>query len=431
MKFLIASAILLLFVGCKTEIETEIDIVEKSPMIVKTLERDRIKIPQGRMKGELTIDSDNPQRSYLKFFMVRKNRKFRPEVPLKLPSVDVLLGSTDPVKLESKNIGQNFGMMVMRQMRRGDDLFTVTFHDKEFNQSFGQMTFEFEPDTVHFDENKNEFLASYQKVLRKQRALIVKIDGDVDRMLKLSNGFGWLEKTLDHIVNYGGAALISPWAYARYSKVMWMIGESTIEEKKEHVEGIKEITSTYPVIDYFSFVHEGNQIFPMNSSAKDLGLKKNQLRVVFTGACESGAGSEWLKNYSAVAAAGTRKVSASVLFQFGVLRRFVYGFSFEDSVVNSYNSGVAKARALEWVSFADKWQEEHGVIKWKSVDDMLEQSELLYSYTAEMPASEVGVSHSAILSGKADEIGILERGSIQTLAERADELYIQNESELN
>lgn len=430
MKFLTLSALILFLVGCKKEIQTKIEIIDKSPMIVKTLERDRIKIPQGNMKGELVIDTDNPQRSFLKFFMVRNNKKFRPEVPMKLPSIDILLGSTDPVKLDSKNIGQHFGLMVMRQMRRGDDLFTITFHDKKFNKSFGQMTFEFEPETVHFDEDKNEFLASYQKVLRKQRALIVKIDGDVDRMLDLSYGLGWLEKTLDHIVNYGGAALISPWAYARYSKVMWMIGEHTLPEKKEFVEDIKEIASSYPVIDYFSFVHEGRQIFPMNSSAKELGLKKNQLRVVFTGACHSGSGEEWLKGYSAVAAAGTRKVSASVLFQFGVLRRFVYGFSFEDAVVNSYDAGVSKARFLEWVSFADKWQEKHGVIKWKSVDDMLEQSELLYSSTTELPASEIGISESAILSRETKDLVIQSRGSIETLAERSDELYIHSESEL-
>jgi hypothetical protein len=362
--------------------------------------------------------------------MVRNNKKFRPVIPMRLPSIDILLGSTDPVKLDANELGQHFGLIVMRQMRPGDDLFTITFHDKKFTNSFGQMVFEFEPDTVHFDENKNEFLASYQKVLRKQRALLVKIDGDVDRMLKLSDGFGWLEKTLDHIVNYGGAALISPWAYARYSKVKWMIGESSKEDKLDQIDDIKDIVTRYPVIDYFSFVHEGNQVLPKNVSAQELGLKKNQLRVVFTGACESGSGKEWLNSYEAVAASGTRKVSASVLFQFTVLRKFVYGFSFEDAVVEGYEAGASKARALEWITFADKWQEEHGVLEWKDVDDMLLQSELLYSFTPEMPASDVGISHSAILSAPVKELKVQERGAIEAMAIRDGELYLNSEAEL-
>jgi hypothetical protein len=53
MKFLILALSLLFLVGCKKEIETEVEILEKSPFYVKTLEREKIKLPQGKMKGQL------------------------------------------------------------------------------------------------------------------------------------------------------------------------------------------------------------------------------------------------------------------------------------------------------------------------------------------------------------------------------------------
>ncbi len=420
-----------LFVSCKKEIETKVNIIEDTSIIVKTLDGERIKLPKGKMKGELVIDGDNPNRSYLQLYMVKNNKKYRPIIPMRLPSIDILLGSTDPVKLESKTLGQNFGMIVMRELRLKDDLFTVTFHDSDFNNSFAEMTFEFEPDTVKFDEDKKQFLASYQKVVRKQRALIVKIDGNVDNSLSLSSKFGWLEKTLDHIVNYGGAALISPWAYARYSEVKWMIGDSSQEKEEEQYEDLGKIVDEYPVIDYFAFVHAGNQHLPLLATADELGLKKNQLRVVYTGACDSGPGQEWMKNFGAVAAGGQRATSASPLFQFTVLRKWVYGFNFEDALVNGYEAGARRARAMEWITFADKWQEEKGFLAWKSVDDMLEQSEILYSYTQELPANQIEISQSAILKKVPVESEIISKGALQTIAERNNELYLQDASVLH
>jgi len=430
MKFLILTFVQLLLIGCKKEISTNIKIVDDTPVLIKTLDEDRVKFLKGISQGTFVVDNDHPNRSYLQLNVLKNDQKIRATAPMRLPPIDTLLGSTDPLKLESKTTGQNFGMMVMRQMRSGDDLFTISFHDKQFNNSFGQMIFEFEPDKVHFDEDKKEFLFSYQKVIRKQRATIIKVDSDLDDMFSLTAKFGWLEKTLDHIVNYSGAALVSPWAYARYSKVKWIIGASTQDESREEIEDIKEIIKNYPVIDYFAFVHGGDQALPLAVSARELGLKKNQLRVVYTGACLSGPGDEWLKNYGAVAAAGTLGISASPLFQFSVMRKFVYGFNFEEALIKSYKAGVIRARALEWITFAKLWQEKHKVFYWKNVDDMLRQSEIQFSHTEEMPAKDIYISQSAILSKVPSSDDIITIGVIKRNEENALEAEL-DKAEMN
>src|SRR5690606_30654551 len=115
----------------------------------------------------------------------------------------------------------------------------------------------------------------------------------------------------------------------------------------------------------FAFLHAGDQELPMDATAESLGLKKNQLRVVYTGACESKHGTEWMLDYGAVAAGGQRETSASPLFQFTVLRQWVYGFSFEDALINGYSAGKRKAKALEWITFAKLWEDKTGIFLWE------------------------------------------------------------------
>lgn len=429
MKSFVFLLVALVLVGCKTEIDTKLKVVENGQFIVQTRGGEKLQLPEAEIKGELVIDGKNPKDSYLKLYLMRDNKKFRPEIPLKLPNLDVLLGSNDPVKLDAKTIGQTFGMMVMREIRPNKDRFIMTFHDPEFNKSLAEMIFEYEPSKVLYDENKKEFLASYQKVKRKQRALIVKIDGDIDGGLALARNFSWLERTLDHIVNYGGAALISPWAYARYSSVKWLIGDKSTEE--EDMGKWKEVAKEYPVIDYFAFVHSGNQETPKNANAVELSLKKNQLRAVYTGACYSKHGTEWLKDYGAVVAGGQRGLSASPLFQFTVLRRWVYGFSYEDAVISAYKAAVMKVRALEFVSFAKYWQEKTGMLGWENVDDMLESSEILFSYTSEIPAKNVQIGQSAILSRIPFDEDIIKKGVVEADAENHGEVIINKSNSVH
>jgi len=432
LKLLTLIVALLLTVGCKKSIEGKMNVAqpEGAPdLVMKTSDGKLLKLPKGDMKVDLVVDGKHPEKSYLKLYLRKGNRKYRPEIPVRLPNINDLLGANDPVRLEGQNLGQNFGIMLVRQIRPGKDLFTMTLHDKEFDSMLGKMTFEYEPEKVLYDAKKGEFLASYQKVKRKQRAAVIRINGDVDRMLALPKKFGWLEQTLDHIVNYGGMVLVSPWAYVRYANVKWIIGDDNKSERNTD-EKWKEVVKKYPVIDYFAFVHSGDQRVRTDGNGPrmtqhELGLKNNQLRLVYTGACSSGSGTEWIKDYSAVGAGGQRNTSASPIFQFQVLKKWAYGYDFETSVVKTWKSAVAKLRALEWITFAKYWEDKTGILYWKNVDDLLYDSEIMISYTNQVPAKNLRVSQSAILTSNLDEKDIIEKEVTEIIAERNGELRVE------
>ncbi|MBI2521865.1 MAG: hypothetical protein HYV97_15725 [Bdellovibrio sp.] len=421
--------ICLMFYGCKTSIDARLTVLEDGAFIVRTAEDGVLSLPKVALDAELVVDGKKPEKSYLKLHMRKGTRKYRPEIPVRLPKLDILLGSNDPIRLDAKALGQDFGIMLMREIRPGKDLFTMTFHDSEFDTTIGKMVFEYEPDKILFDAKNNEFLASYQAVKRKQRAVVIRINGDVDSMISLPQKFGWLEETLDHIVNYGGMVLVSPWAYARYANVSWIIGDGN-KSTEQTDEKWKAVAKEYPVIDYFAFVHSGDQRI-YSSETRDqmtmetIGLKKNQLRLVYTGACSSGSGSEWLKEYATAGAGGQRGTSASPIFQFSVLKKWVYGFDFEDSVVKAWKGAIRKVRALEWISFAKLWEEKTGFMMWRNADDLLHDSEILISYTQELPAANLRINQSAVLKNAVTDDNIIERAVNDIIAERNGELLLQ------
>ena len=162
-----------------------------------------------------------------------------------------------------------------------------------------------------------------------------------------------LEETLDHIKLWRHDAYFAL-AYARYANVSWIIGDDN-KSTEQTDEKWKTVAKEYPVIDYFAFVHSGDQRISTDGTRdrmtmETIGLKKNQLRLVYTGACSSGSGTEWLKQYASAGAGGQRGTSASPIFQFSVLKKWVYGFDFEDSVVKAWKAAVRKVRALEWIT---------------------------------------------------------------------------------
>ena len=180
----------LAFFGCKTSIDSKLTVLETGVFSVTSGDGAVLSLPKATMDAELVVDSKRPENSYIILHLRKGTQKYRPQIPVRLPSLDVVLGANDPVRLEARELGQDFGLMVMREIRPGKDLFTMTFHDSEFNSTIAKMVFEYEPSKVLFDSKKNEFLASYQAVKRKQRAVVIKINGAVDSMLYLPKKFG-------------------------------------------------------------------------------------------------------------------------------------------------------------------------------------------------------------------------------------------------
>jgi hypothetical protein len=431
-KFLL-SILLLVTAGCKTRYDVVLKVYEDRKLTVITEDKKKLELFQGEGAVRLVLNTKRPHRSYFTLDMRLPSKSISTTVPLKLPALDVVLGSNDAVKLSAAELGQSFGMMVMRTPGKEKDSFAVTFHDPDFDETLGEMSFE--TDKISTQEADDEsLLATYQKVKRKNRAAIIKMDGGVKANLDFRKGFKWLEPTFDHIVNYSGVVLISPWVYARYKHIEWLVGQ---DEEGEFTRGWMKTVAKYPVIDYFAFVHSGNQHLPSKSndylfyygganrlSMADVGLKQNQLRAVYTGACESGTSSEWLTNYGAVVAAGQRNLSASPLFQFVVVTKWIYGFSFEDAIVKAWKAGVRRVRALEWVTFAKLWQNRYGVLLWNNADDMLFDSEIQFSATSEAPAHLMEITKTKTLSGMPTDKDLILSSASRTIAKREGKFYV-------
>ena len=411
--------------ACKVDLDGKLTVVDQENglrLVTKLKDGSTLYLPFAEMRAELQVDSKEGKTSYLVPYLRKNGKKYRPKIPLMLPKVNDLLVSNDPVKVDADKLGQTFGMMVMRQIRPGKDLYTVTFHNPEFDTTLAKMTFEFKPKKALYDEDRREFLASYQNVKRKHRAAVFKIDGDVENMISIGKKFGWLEKAVDHIVNYGGMLLISPWMHARYSSVKWIIGDGKSRDKTQ--EKWNDVISKYPVIDYFAYVHDGDQhAHGMQNSS----LKKNQLRLMYTGACNSGSSKSFITEYGAAAAGGHRNISASPFWQFNVVKKWTYGFSFEDSAIMAWKSGVRKAKALEFISFAKFWQDKNGFMMWRNVDEMIEDSEISISYTDEVPAKYLKINQSAVIRGKAGvDVPLREKRVTHLIAEKNGEAIIED-----
>jgi len=419
---------LIILSSCKDKFEATLKIYENSDFVVKTSDQETIPLQAGSTRSTLVINTRRPEKSYFTLNIRTPFTTLSKRVPLNLPQLDNLLAANDAIRLDSTTIGQSFGMMIMRTPGRDKESFSITFHDPGFNQTIGEMTFE--TDKIPELKESDFFIKEYQEVKRKHRAAVIKIDGEIESQLSMPRGLKWLEKTIDHVVNYSGVVLISPWVYARYKHITWEVGS----DHGDFASAWKATVEKYPVIDYFAFVHSHNQWLPRKKdtpflmsaplSMDDLGLKQNQLRAVYTGACRSGDSSEWLTNYAAVVAAGQRNLSASPLFQFVVVTKWIYGFSFEDSISKAWQAAIRRVKALEWVTFAKLWQKNHGVLLWDSADDMLFDSEIIYSFTKEALASEIDITKTQKLSKIPFESDLTTKSATEAIAEKSGELYL-------
>lgn len=411
--------------ACKVKVKGNMEVFQREDgarMSVKTEDYGTVTLPASRFKAKLIVNTKKGKKSYLEFKFYRGNKKRTAEVPLNLPKVDDLLISTDPVKVEADKLGQSFGMMFMRTLKPGKDVYTVTFHDPSFEKIVGKMIFKYEPKKQLYDPNTKTFLASYQKVSRKHRAVVMKISSQFDDMIDAEGK--WHGTALKHIVDYGGAILIAPWLWVRYKSIKWLIG-STSEEKTR--KKWADVIAKYPVIDYFSFVHSGDEDqHYLDKSA----LRSNQLRVVYTGACFSDGAEGFVEDFGAVAGAGHAGVNAGPIWDLPAVRKWTYGYNFEKAMIKANNQGKRRAHTVEWLLLAPLWSnEDKGFLDWDSVDEMIEDSEIVVSYTDEIPASHVGISLSAVRKkqiGADNKLHVLPITKLE--AQRNGAVYVESNS---
>ncbi len=329
-----------------------------------------------------------------------------------IPSRDEFLYSNAPLAISAAFSGQPVNLVVARDVEKEFDRINVSLYNEEDTKliATAQLINKNGSDKRSFDEEKGEFLSSYQKVKMSQRALVFEINGAVDDMFWMVGG---VENALDNIVNYGAAAYIAPWAYARYYKVNWILSDGS-DSSDYQKEKWQNALRSAPVVDYVSWVHEGDQY--VNRSWLE-GKKEHQLRMVYIGACNSGASVSFIREQNAAVTSGHRGLSASPLFQFSIFRNWAYGRSYRSAVQKGWFWGKAKAKVLEYATFANFWAEKTGLGMWDDVDDMLQSSEPLLAYTADLHARDVSVGLSTVRKSSTEK-----RNRLEVIVEAASKI---------
>ncbi len=359
--------------------------------------RKKIKLTIFTSKGEHNID-----------FNIKNNRD--------------ILYTNKPVHINSSESGQPVHLVFTREVEKEFDRINVTVFDRRHKTLLATMQIinDNGDDKHAYDENKGEFLQSYQGIKTSQRSLVFKINGDLDKNMKMGPNFKWVGNLTDSTVNYGALVLVSPWVYSRYWKVNWLLGndgESDREQEKAWRTALKEA----PVVDYVSWVHRGKQGLKKDWM-KD--KKKHQLRMVYVGACDSKGSKEFIEDYNAAVASGHRNTSASPLFQFSYLRNWVYGRSHKDAIKSAWNWGNGIVSGMDFFNITSWWMRAFGETSpWKNSKEMLYDSEMMISYTPELRSSEVEISLSAVPDRNSKKLKIItEEVSKFTYGKEEDEL---------
>lgn len=399
-------ALLLALSACDQEFDTVLTVVEGqeggSPglRLNRKTARSRshysVEFAPGQYRARLKISDDRDQASELRISKTSSPADGAPFL-LRLPRAKDFLRVNEPQRLSSDRIGQPFSLVVTREVDLNrKDLIGVSFYSSDFQTLLAVAKFEHESAEVAYDPEKMEFLRSYQEVRRSQRGLFFAVDADADSLLTGIGTPAFLSDVVDGVLNYGAMVYIAPWMWARYQNVRWILGDDVVTSGKETGHWA-ELLKRYPVIDYFSFVHDGTQR-KLARPLWTLERKKHQIRWVYTGACRSGSADEFVRYLNAAMGTGHARISASPLFQFTILRNWAYGESAGESVMRGFEAGRKKVEQISFATFSRLWENKTGVLYWSSFHDMLESSEPMMSWTSELPPQNLFVGLSAVPS---------------------------------
>lgn len=197
------------------------------------------------------------------------------------------------------------------------------------------------------------------------------------------------QKTWPSYLNYSWDHLRGwiAWANLRrgYNKIYYVFGAQLNDTKFMQTTWEKAIQEN-DQIDYFSFVHAGDQ----HLNLEKFGIDKNKvkLRAVYSEACHGGSGrDEFLKYYRGVASAGhgwgNEGTSFSPYFSLFFLYYWAKGQSFQQSLQSAWQKGAWLLSSKAGYSFAQK------MAGYKSIDEALEHSRIHIAYGDDSPAEQL------------------------------------------
>jgi len=188
-----------------------------------------------------------------------------------------------------------------------------------------------------------------------------------------------------------GKFMVSPWVNAKYDKVIWMLSGKWDDHQIDNAW--RELFTKYKVIDYFSYVHTGDE-FDHFPSPEVLKLKRpGQLRLVYTTACYSEDSREFVENHGAAAAIGHKALSDSTLFSMSFVRKWVKGNTLKNSITKSYRRGKRLLKFLGPMELR-----EHLFTPKEEKQKILEDSEMSVSFREDEALESMTIESESPLS---------------------------------
>lgn len=397
MKLTLPLLLIAFLVGCDFKTTSTLHVLDSGLQMNDEDGRSNFMI-KGQYLVKLDIDEDGDDPSTLEIQMPNEDTV---EFEVNLPSTDILLHTNEPLRISSSELGQPVAMVVDREVHLKKDRISITITDKNFENVLATVQFRHKSDVRAYDEDSGTFLQSYQKVRMTERGVVFKIDGDLDGR---NNGLSF-KGVLDALVNYGAMIYIAPWVYTRYWKVRWVLDDNQHEEGFEAGQW-KEVIDASPQVDYFSYVHSGDQYINGRNSFEN--VRNNQLRLMYSSACNGKANTNFLggQNVSReiqndyegpgfAVTSGHKGLSASPIFEFSVVKYWAYGMNYRNVLKSSWRTGTALVRGIEWAIFGPLWEDYTGVLLWDNVDHMFESSMMMVGHTSDLPPDNMFITRSA------------------------------------
>lgn len=385
--------------GCK-EVKTRlvvqpVDGSLSTGLVLVNTKGQSFSIPPGSYEARISLASREGKKTVLSLKNVAGHPSSKPlEAELALPTGRQLLSALDPVEIDGQRSGQPFTTLLTREVEAEGDHYSLTLLDTDHpDQVLATAEFYAKGAAPAFDGSTGTFLRSYQAVARSQRGAVFVVNAELDGgRTKVGKA---MADALDFTVNWGGKLLVAPWVHARYAKVRWLLGDdggfrASDKQRKAWVD----VLASSPVVDYFSFVHSGDQR-SVAAPLEDLPIREHQLRLIYSSACYGKSNSEFIDKHGFAVAAGHPGLSASPVMEMSFVRWWAYGRDVKTALNISWERMKAILRTAEYVSFAPLWQKKTGFLYWRSVDDMLDSTRPMMSFTREMRPEHLKIGISA------------------------------------
>lgn len=375
-----------LFLAACNEYSFQLEVLDQGVFELKTKDGNYLRFPSGDYTAVIKLAKNSEEASEL-------HLESGVKLELYLPAAKELLNSFDPIEVPADELGQDFSLIISRDVSLDEDRFTLSFFEPDQGNVLAVGRFFAEGKDQAYDSEEMEFLRSFQKVKKSHRAAVFFIDYTLDN-------YGWkFGEVLDGLAHFSSQLLLAPWVYGRYSSVVWVMGDkvSDLEYVNRRWE---EVVEKRAVVDIFSFLHGGGIYSPMYSMRKHRPWKEHQLRLVYREGCGTKGGGDLIESFGVTSTTGYRDNSVSPLYSFAFVRNWAYGKNLEKALIAADKSGDRNVSILGYDFLSGLWIKAYNRNPWEDEEDMYYQTEPMTAWTEEIPPHKLIIDRSAVPNRK-------------------------------